>query len=158
VLRILLFSTILFHSAIACADEPTQQRVRYSAHVVVLPGEMARSQWCGERGHPRACTRIIGVELAATSTEDRGTWRLKATARFIALIALLDPSRYRHELIHLHDIEVAIESHIEDLEVISFSTRAACEAARIEAAQNFETRVRAFAEASNLERDGYLRP
>ncbi len=154
-LRILLVSTIVLHAAIAFGEEAGQQRVRYSTRVMRIPNETARREWCGRPAHIRACTRIIAIELASTSTEDHGMWRVKATAGFIALIALLDTTRYGHELNHVRDIEMAIDSYIAEVEKSSFPTLAACEAARREASQKFKARVQAFADASNLERDGY---
>lgn len=156
-LRVLLVSTIVLHAAAAAGQERHTQRVQALTRVVLLATEPARSEWCGRPTHIRACTQFAGVELTATTVEDRGRWRVRARGKFIALIALLDTSRYRHELMHIHDIEQSIDAYLLGLEDDSFATRAAAEEARVEAVRRFESKVRGFAEESNLKRDGYAR-
>ena len=74
------------------------------------------------------------------------------------MIALQDVSRYGHELNHVHDVEIAIDSYLLDLGNASFTTREACEQARADLIDTFEARVRSFVEASNLRRDGNPHP
>jgi hypothetical protein len=155
VLRILLVSAIVLHAAVSNAGDATRQRVHYTTRVVRLHGEIARAEACGRPASIRACTHFIAPKLAAISTEDHGRWRIEATGSFIALVGLFDTRLFQHELNHVHDVELAIDSYIAKLERMSFPSVDACESARTEAAQEFTTRVRAFAEESNFRRHGF---
>ena len=155
--RIVLVSTIVLLSvAPLSASDPAAQRVSFSTHVMRLTNEAERAEWCGGKvAAIRACTRIIATELEATPVRDQEMWRLRATAGFRGLIALLDCNLYQHEMNHVHDIERAIRSYVADLEAGVYPTREACEAARDEARSTFRDRVLTFARASVLDRDGY---
>ena len=154
VLRRFLLCAIVLH----CIAADASDRVRVEAPVVPLRTEQDRARWCGRQQRIDACTRIVGAQLTGEIIERDGRCRIAAAARFIAFIGLKDTSRYGHEMIHVRDIESSIESYIADLERVSFATREACERAHLEATNQFVSRVRAFAEASNLLRDGDPHP
>jgi len=132
--------------------------VQYDVRVVRLATEGQRSEWCGPRQNIQTCTRFVAPELTATVGEQDGAWHLTASAHFIAFIGLRDTSRYGHEMNHVRDVEAAIDGYLLQLSGAAFGDREACERARAEALDGFQTRVRAFVEASNLERDGSRHP
>lgn len=152
--RRLLVCAIVLHVAAAHASE----RLQYEARIVLLRTDEDRTAWCGSHQRIEACTRFVAVQLAARAVEHEGVWHVATNATFIAYIGLKDRSRYGHEMIHVRDVESAIESYLADLERQSFASRKACEQVRVDAIDQFDGRVRSFVEASNLRRDGDPHP
>jgi hypothetical protein len=152
--RSLLFAAIVLHAASAYASE----RVQYSARIVRLRTEEERSEWCGKHKHIEACTRFAALQVTARSVGQDGAWRIDAKAQFIAMIGLQDMSRYGHEMNHVNDVQSALDSYLLDLQKVSFPTLESCEQARTDVVAEFEGRVRAFVEASNVLRDGAPHP
>lgn len=109
---------------------------------------------CG-KSHPHvyACTQFVGQSLASSCSRSDRFWRLRSTAKYIALVYVVNSDFLYHEFLHLRDMEKAVGGFVSTLEQRDFPSEEACRGAAFSAAEAFGATMRRFADESTASRD-----
>lgn len=112
---------------------------------------------CRGAGQYDACTRMVAYRLEASCTQQRGEWRIEATARFRPFVILKNVQKLSHEHEHIEDIRRSADRYVSALQSMTFAALAACEAHGLAERASFEMSMATFALDSNLARHPQLR-
>jgi hypothetical protein len=127
------------------------QPAEVETRMILLSSENHVMSRCG--GPFPACTRFVGHQLTAScAMTTGGTFTMRVTPSYTALVYLTGADYLRHESLHIKDVDRAVARHIDRLESDRFDSQPACERAATTAAESFAAALRSFAAASNAER------
>jgi hypothetical protein len=104
---------------------------------------------CGENNAAvPACTQFVLPKLTLVCRGEAREWSMSASARFIAIVYVLNHRYVAHEMMHIADLKADTTRHIHELEKRRYGDAAACEQDAFAETGVFRDRIASFAAAS----------
>ena len=104
---------------------------------------------CGESNAAvPACTQFVLPKLTLVCQPAEREWSMSASARFIAIVYVLNQHYVAHEMMHIADLKADTKRHMLGLEKRRYGDAAACEQDAFVESGVFKERIASFAAAS----------
>jgi hypothetical protein len=98
----------------------------------------------------RGCTRFFGRKLECGCVTDGSRWAMVGGVGLVPFMYLSKPYFERHERLHVVEIKLRLERHLNELTRLRFDSKTACEAAAERERSSFSDLLDSYMHTSNL--------